>query len=98
MILKFGRVRLPNENPPAASVIDSSTGGTLLTNGMPGTCTYTHSRLGGVPGAAGCTHNSKLIDRAKSSQSLQFWPASIRQAKHTLYDQAQAVVCMQPLA
>jgi hypothetical protein len=44
---------------PAASVIDSSTGGTPLTNGMPGTCMLTHGMLGGIPVAAGCPHNSK---------------------------------------
>ena len=30
---------------PAASVIDSSTGGTLLTNGMPGTCGHMGSQI-----------------------------------------------------
>lgn len=52
---------------PAASVIDSKTGGTLLTNGMPGTCMHEHRMLQAAVGAVGVSTSAHLRAAACSS-------------------------------
>ena len=72
---------------PAASVIDSNTGGTPLTKGMPGTCMHTHSILQTLQ-VAHTIANS--VCQARSGQSRQPRAASIHQVQHTLQDPAKA--------